>query len=127
MAKIEPPYFGLVRQGREWVPAIVFTTSRSRAEFLRLAEWLCREFDAEVIERHGGEGPDEKEYWMLRVAGADWLLMRCFYPHGISLDSNSPGDLPHFERIVRAVGARPVGWRYRWVQLRRWLRHRHPA
>ncbi|MCC2668632.1 MAG: hypothetical protein K0Q72_1103, partial [Armatimonadetes bacterium] len=123
MAKIEPPYCGLARFGREWIPVVVFTASRDRAEFLRLGEWLCREFGAEVVERYGGEGPDNKEYWTLRVAESDWLLMRCFYPHGISLDSNSPRDLPKFERIAQAVGAVPVGWRYRWARFRRRLSH----
>lgn len=61
MAKIQPPYFGLARCGREWVPVVVFTASRDRAEFLRLADWLCREFHAQVVKRHGGEGTDDKE------------------------------------------------------------------
>jgi hypothetical protein len=98
---------------------MVFT--RARAEFLRLADWLCREFGAVVVERYGGEGPDNKEYWTLRVGASDWMLMRCYYPHGISLDSHSPVDLPAFERIAAAVGAKPVAWRYRWIRFRRWL------
>lgn len=119
MAKVEPPYFGLVRFGREWVPSIFFTRSRDRAEFVRLAEWLGREFHVEVAERYGGEGEDSKEYWTLRVGNSNWLLMRCFYPSGISLDGSRPDDLPAFEAIGKAVGASPVGWRYRWVQIRR--------
>jgi hypothetical protein len=99
----------------------VFTAARDRPEFLRLADWLCREFGAAVVERYGGDGADDKEYWTLRAGGSDWLLMRCFYPRGISLDSKSPRDLPVFERIAAAVGAVPVGWRYRWVRFRRWL------
>ena len=71
MATVEPPYFGLARFGREWVPSIVFSGSRDRGEFLRLADWLCREFAAEVVERYGGQGIDDKEYWTLRVAGSD--------------------------------------------------------
>ena len=54
MARVEPPYFGLARFGREWVPSILFTRGRDRAEFVRLADWLCREFGAEVVERYGG-------------------------------------------------------------------------
>jgi hypothetical protein len=128
MARVEPPYFGLAQFGREWVPSIVFTRSRDRAEFARLAGWLCREFGAEVVERYGGAGEEDKEYWTLRVAGSDWLLMRCFYPRGISLDGHRPADLPAFEAIARAVGARPVGWRYRWLRFRRWLAsNRHSA
>lgn len=121
MAKVEPPYFWLGCYGREWVPGIVFTRSRDRAEFVRLADWLCREFGAEVVERYGGPGAEDKEYWTLRGAGSHWLLMRCFYPHGISLDGKSGRDLPVFERIAAAVGAVPVGWRYRWIRFRRWL------
>jgi hypothetical protein len=121
MARVQPPYLGLARFGRAWVPSIVFARDRDRAEFVRLADWLCREFGAEVVERYGGEAEQDKEYWTLRVAGSDWLLMRCFYPHGISLDGSRPADLPAFEAIARAVGARPVGWRYRWVRFRRWL------
>jgi hypothetical protein len=121
MAKVEPPYFGLGQLGREWVPTIFFTRSRDRAEFLRLADWLSREFHGEVVERYGGEGKEDKEYWTLRIAGSDCLLMRCFYPHGISLDGRRTTDLPAFEAIARAIGAQPVGWRYRWVRFRRWL------
>lgn len=121
MAKVEPPYWGLARYGRDWVPTVVFSRARDRAEFLRLAEWLGREFAAEVVKRYGGEGPDDKEYWTLRVGASDWMLMRCYYPLGISLDSYSPADLPAFERIAAAVGAKPVGWRYRWIRFRRWL------
>jgi hypothetical protein len=121
MARVEPPYIGLSRYGRTWVPGILFARSRDRAEFIRLADWLCREFAAEVVKRYGGEGEQDKEYWTLRVAGSDWLLMRCFYPHGISLDGQCQEDLPAFEAIARAVGARPVGWRYRWLRCRRWL------
>jgi hypothetical protein len=112
MARIEPPYLGLARLGREWVPSILFTHSRDRAEFLRLADWLYREFSAEVVERYGGESAD-KEYWTLRHAGSDWLLMRCFYPRGISLGGQHPADLPAFEAIAQAVAARPYGWRFR--------------
>ena len=121
MARIVPPYFGLAQYGREWVPSVVFTTTLDRAEFVRIADWLCREFGAEVVKRYGNEAPDGKEYWTLRAGGSEWLLMRCYYPRGISLDSNSPADLPMFERIAAAVGAVPVGWRYRWVRFRRWL------
>ncbi|MFL5343081.1 MAG: hypothetical protein ACJ8F7_23360 [Gemmataceae bacterium] len=121
MATVEPPNFWLGRYGREWVPGILFTRSRDRAEFIRLADWLCREFGAEVVERYGGEGEEDKEYWTLRASGSDWLLMRCFYPRGISLDGKSPRDLEVFERIAAAVGAAPVGWRHRWVRFRRWL------
>jgi hypothetical protein len=121
MAKGDPPCFGLMRFGREWVPSIVFTRSRDRGEFVRLADWLCRDFRAEVVSRYGGEGEQDKEYWTLRVAGSDWLLMRCFYPSGISLDGRHLTDLPAFEAIACAVGASPVGWRYRWVRFRRWL------
>jgi len=127
MARVEPPYFGLGTFGREWVPMIVFTASRDRAEFLRLADWLCREFSVEVVERYGGSGEDDKEYWTLRSPASDWLLMRCFYPRGISLDSTSPRDLPVFERIAVAVGAVPVGWRYRWARFRRRLGMRSAA
>jgi hypothetical protein len=121
MARVEPPYFGLARYGREWVPVIVFTRSRDRAEFVRLADWLCQEYRVEVVERYGGDRADDKDYWTLRSTGSDWLLMRCFYPHGISLDSKSPRDLPVFERIAAVVGAKPIGWRYRWLRFRRWL------
>lgn len=121
VARVQPPYFGLCQYGREWVPVVVFANTRDRAEFLRLADWLCHEFGADVVERYGGAGVEDKEYWTLRVGRSEWMLMRCFYPHGISLDTNSPGDLPVFERIAAAVGAVPVGWQYRWVRFRRWL------
>ncbi|WP_020470422.1 hypothetical protein [Zavarzinella formosa] len=121
MAKVDSPYVGLVRFGREWAPSIFFTRDRDRAEFLRLAGWLCQRFRAEVIDRYGGEEAESKEYWTLRVGESDWLLMRCFCPGGISLDGKHQTDLPAFEAIAREVGASPVGWRYRWVRLRRWL------
>lgn len=119
MGRVEPPYFGLARYGREWVPSIVFTRSRDRSEFLRLAEWLCRDFGGEVVERYGGEDEDAKEYWTIRVGESRWMLSRCFYPVGISLDSDHGPDLPTFETIAREVAARPVGWRYRWLRFRR--------
>ena len=52
------------------------------------------------------------------------MLCRCYYPVGISLDSDSPADLPKFEAIAKSVDARPVGWRYRWMRLRRRLSKR---
>lgn len=122
VGKREPPIIGLAPYGREWVPALVLTRSRERREFLILAEWLCREFRAEVVERYGGEGEEDKEYWTLRVDGSDWLLMRCYYPIGVSLNGGSMGDLPAFEAIGRAVHAAPVGWRYRWLRFRRRFR-----
>ena len=100
VAKLEPPFIGLAPFGRDWVPDIFFTRSRDRGEFLRLADRLCREFRAEVVERYGGEGEEAKEYWTLRVDGSDWLLMRCFYPRGISLNGGSMKDLPAFESIA---------------------------
>jgi hypothetical protein len=119
MPRVEPPYFGLARYGRNWVPSIHFSRSRDRAEFLRLADSLCRDHGGTVVERYGSDDEDAKEYWTIAVGESRWLLMRCFYPHGISLDSDRPADLPAFEAIARAVGARPVGWRYRWAAFRR--------
>ena len=119
MGNAEPPYIGLARYGRVWVPSIFFTRERDREEFLRLAGWLCEEFGADIVERYGGKGEDDKEYWTLRVAGSDWMLMRCFCPKGISLGGQNAADLPAFEVIARAIGARPVGWRYHWLRLRR--------
>lgn len=124
MPRPEPPLFGLARYGRDWVPNIYFTHSRYRAEFVRLAGWLCREYHGQVVKRYGGEGDDQKEYWTIRVGESDWLLMRCFYPHGISLGTDRPDDLPTFEAIAKQVGARPVGWRHRWLRLRRRLARR---
>jgi hypothetical protein len=121
MSRPEPPLFGLARYGRDWVPNIHFTRSRDRREFLRLAEWLCREYHGEVAEHYGGEGEDHKEYWTIRIGESDWLLMRCFYPYGISLGTDRAADLPTFEAIAQQVGARPVGWRYRWLRFRRSL------
>lgn len=114
MGKVEPPYLSLAPYMREWPPGLLFTRSRDRGEFLRLADWLCGEFGADVIERYGGGGEDDKEYWTLQVAGSDWLLMRCFYPRGISLWGPRADDLPAFEAIAQAVGARSHGLRYRW-------------
>lgn len=122
MGKVEPPYIGLAPYGCAWAPSIFFTRNRDREEFLGLADWLCGQFGADVIERYGGSGEDDKEYWTLRVAGSDWLLMRCFYPTGISLSGQCAGDLPAFEEIARAIGARPIGWRYHWLRLRRRVR-----
>lgn len=107
MRRVDPPYFGLARFVREWVPLIHFTRSRERGEY-----------GGEVVERYGGDGPDQKEYWTIRVDDANWLLMRCYYPCGVSLDTDRPEDLPAFEAIARAVGARQVGWRYRWRKFR---------
>lgn len=121
MARPEPPIIGLAPYGRDWVPNIFLTSRRDRGEFLGFAEWLCREFPAQVIERYGGEGEEAKEYWTLRVDGSDWLLMRCYYPRGISLAAHSMTDLPAFEAIARAVCASPVGWRYRWLRILRRL------
>jgi hypothetical protein len=121
VAKPEPPLIALASVGRDWAPGVLFTESRDRAEFVRLAEWLCREFGAEVVERYGGDREEDKEYWTLRVAGSDWLLIRSYYPRGISLHGPSMKDLPAFEAIARAVNASPIGWRYRWLRLRRRL------
>jgi hypothetical protein len=120
-SRIETPYFGLARYGRDRVPSVVFTSSRDRGEFLRLAGWICRDFGGEVVERYGGDGEDHKEYWTIRVGEARWMLCRCFFPRGISLDTDLPSDLPAFEEIARLIGARSVGWRYRWLRLRRKL------
>jgi hypothetical protein len=85
VAKPKPSIIGLAPFGRDWVPNIFLTRSRDRSEFLRLAEWLVREFRAEVVDRYGGGGEEAKEYWTRRVDGSDWLLMRCHYSEGISL------------------------------------------
>ncbi|QEH39188.1 hypothetical protein OJF2_78000 [Aquisphaera giovannonii] len=79
-------------------------------------------FRAEVVERCGGEREEEKEHRTFRVPGSGWMLMRCFDPRGISLDGKRPEDLPAFEAMAEAVGAWPVGRRYRRVRPRRRLR-----
>jgi len=121
MKTVEPPYLYLWQRGREWAPGIQFTSSRERSEFVRLADWLVCEFGAEVVERRGGQSPEDKEYWTLRSAGSQWLLSRCYYPRGIDLAGEHVADLPAFEAIAREVGARPFGWRYRWFRFRSWL------
>jgi hypothetical protein len=88
-----------------------------RATFARIAARLCAEFGAQITERYGGEGDDEKEYWWLSVGGVTLLLMR---KHGIGLLGSSPREIELARRIGTAFGARQAGWRWRaWNALAR--------
>ncbi len=110
---------GLVNFGTDWVPTILFTTVRDRKLFLEIASWLQTQFDLELVEEYGSQAEDGKEYWTFMHNTSKWMLLRCFYPHGISLDGYSPHDLLDFEVIGSEFNAKPVGWRYRVACLQR--------
>lgn len=102
---------------REWVACLSFDRG-DREALVEVAAWLGREFGAVVTERYGGSQEWAKEYWWLRIAGAELLLLR---KDGLSLG----GDRRHNDLVVsiaRAFGARFAGWRWRVWQLWRRLR-----
>ena len=111
--------FGLIPYGADWVPSLFFTEHRDRDVFLWIADWLKTKFSLNLIEEYGATSPDGKEYWTFETDHSRWMLMRCYFPRGISLDSDSPRDLATFEDIARSVGAKPIGWRYRWACIQR--------
>lgn len=111
--------FGLVTNGTDWVPWIWFTDSRDRATFLEIADWIQSQFDLQLVEKYGSTAEDAKEYWTYTRNSSKWMLMRCYYPLGISLDGYSPYDLSDFEKLARQCKAKPVGWRYRFARFQR--------
>lgn len=115
MRNFEDAYFGLAPYGADWVPALIFTRNRDRALFLEIANWLNTQFDLQLVEDYGTPSDDGKEYRTYRTSHSKWMLSRCYYPLGISLDSDSAKDLAVFEMIASIVNAKSVGWRYRWA------------
>ena len=97
-----------------WTAAVEFGGGHDRARFVRVAERLCREFQAVVTERYP-DFPNEghKEYWWLTVAGRPMLLMHGPPPWGAGL-SGGRGDTAVLIRIGQAFGIRQfIGWRWR--------------
>ncbi|WP_149499987.1 hypothetical protein [Roseiconus lacunae] len=121
MRDFDNAVIGLVTYGADWVPTIIFTDARDRKLFLKIAGWLQSKFDLELVEEYGSTAEDGKEYWTFNHNNSKWMLLRCYYPHGISLDGYSPHDLNDFETISAVCSAKPVGWRYRVARLQRRL------
>jgi hypothetical protein len=119
MRTFDDACFGLVQYGSDWVPSLIFTRDRDRALFLEIADWLTSQFDLHLVEEYGHPSEDGKEYWTYHTSNSKWMLMRCYYPCGISLDSDSSKDFATFEMIATTINAKSVGWRYRWARLQR--------
>src|SRR5688500_7779122 len=108
------PYFIILsRRGLGWYPCVEFTTSGDRNMFQAIAERLVTQFQGEVVERYGGVGPGDKEYWWIDIASKRQLLMRKGAPIGIGLIGNDLSDIELFVRIAEHFGARLIGWRWK--------------
>jgi hypothetical protein len=119
MRTFDDAYFGLVQYGSAWVPSLIFTRDRDRALVLEIADWLTSQFELHLVEEYGDPSEDGKEYWTYRTTNSKWMLMRCYYPCGISLDRDSSEDFATFEMIATTINAKSLGWRYRWTRFQR--------
>jgi hypothetical protein len=100
-----------------------FGLTSGRADFLGVADRLCRECAADVTERYPETGwaEDAKEYWWLTIAGRPLLLMRGPPPWGPAL-LGWWDDVVLLGQIAAAFGiSRRVGWRWPLYRVWCWL------
>jgi hypothetical protein len=72
-----PPFFViLARRPFSWYPCLELTNDDDRDAFQAIAARLVNEFRGEIVERYGGDGPADKEYWWFDIESKRLLLMR---------------------------------------------------
>ncbi|MBA3312317.1 MAG: hypothetical protein M3552_08250 [Planctomycetota bacterium] len=115
------PFFVILGRRRlRWYPCLEFTIDGRRETFLKIANRLVDEFAGQVVERYGGHGDADKEYWWIDIESKHLLLMRKEEPIGIGLLGDGPTDIELVARIAQRFEARFVGWRWRiWRLVRR--------
>ena len=115
-----PPFFVILApRPFRWSPCLELTTDSDRDVFQTIAARLVDEFGGEIVERYGGDGPADKEYWWIDIESNRYLLMRKD-GMGIGLMGERWADIELIVRIARRFDARFVGWRWKlWRLLRR--------